>query len=103
MPRVLNKRQDEIHADAVYVGRPTKYGNPWKAGRDGTREQVVARYERWLLDDPALVQQAQQELRGKDLVCWCTPLLCHADVLLGIANAPVEYPWASPIAAIDTI
>jgi hypothetical protein len=30
---------------------------------------------------------ALPELRGKDLVCWCAPDACHADVLLELANA----------------
>lgn len=89
MPRVLNKRSDQIPPDAVYVGRPSKYGNPWRAGRDGTREEVVARYKQWLMSYPARVREIQFELQGKDLACWCTPLLCHAEVLLRVANSPI--------------
>jgi hypothetical protein len=35
---------------------------------------------------------ALDELRGKDLACWCTPLACHGDVLLRLANAAGERP-----------
>jgi hypothetical protein len=63
----------------VYVGRPTKWGNPFKIGRDGTRAEVIERYERWLLEQPELVA-ALDELRGKTLGCWCAPEPCHADV-----------------------
>lgn len=70
----------------VYVGRPSKWGNPFKAGRDGTREEVIAKYEQWLRDQPHLVAVAKRELRGKVLGCWCAPLACHADVLVRIAN-----------------
>lgn len=35
---------------------------------------------------PELVELAKKELKGKDLVCWCAPKLCHGDVLLEIAN-----------------
>jgi len=31
--------------DDVYIGRPGKWGNPFQIGRDGTREQVITRYE----------------------------------------------------------
>lgn len=64
----------------VYVGRPSKWGNPFEIGRDGTREEVVRKFEQYLLDSPALLAQVG-ELKGKTLACWCAPLACHADVL----------------------
>jgi hypothetical protein len=84
--RVWNKRDKGIPADAVYVGRPTKWGNPFVIGLDGTRAEVIAKYRDWLLGQPELVSAAKVELRGKDLVCWCAPQACHADVLVKIAN-----------------
>lgn len=92
MPRVLNQRDlAELPDGAVYVGRPSKWGNPYKAGRDGTREEVIALYEANLLADPFLMSQLD-ELRGRDLVCWCAPLRCHADVLLRLANSNGSTP-----------
>lgn len=85
-PLVLNKRIDKIPSDAVYVGRPTIWGNPYHIGRNGDRRNVVALYRGWIASRPDLVQRAKEELRGKDLVCWCAPEPCHADVLLEIAN-----------------
>lgn len=92
MPKVLNKRTDVIPPDAIYVGRPSKWGNPIKIGRDGTREEVIKKYESMLVRDIGsgildLDDKFFTELRGKDLVCWCAPLPCHADVLLRFANA----------------
>jgi len=84
VPQVFNKRTGAPR-DAVYVGRATKWGNPWRIGRDGTRAEVVNRYREWAETEPQ-ASQIRAELRGKDLVCWCRPLLCHADVLLEIAN-----------------
>jgi hypothetical protein len=72
---------------AVYVGRPTPFGNPFRIGVDGTRAEVVARYETWLLAQPELVERVRMELSGRDLACWCAPKPCHADVLLRVANA----------------
>ena len=83
--QVLHKRN--ATPGSVYVGRPTKYGNPFVLGKDGNRDQVIARFRAWLLTQPALIEAAKRELRGKDLVCWCAPLACHADVLMEIANA----------------
>lgn len=87
----------------VYVGRPSKWGNPWRAGQqrgDGTlppltAAQAVTRFERWLdsrSSQPehgvarALILRDLHQLRGKNLACWC-PLdqPCHADVLLARA------------------
>lgn len=84
--RVWNKRQPGIPATAVYVGRPSPFGNPFVIGRDGERAEVIAKYREWLQQQPALVARVQQELRGKDLVCWCAPHACHADVLMEVAN-----------------
>ena len=84
--RVLNKRIDPIPADAVYVGRPSKWGNPFAIGRDGDRAEVVVKYEAWLNGMIESGQLDPSELAGKDLVCWCAPELCHAEVLIDYAN-----------------
>jgi hypothetical protein len=68
----------------VYIGRPSKWGNPFAIGRDGTREQVIARYERWLRSRPELLAPLG-ELEGKTLGCWCAPRACHGDVLARLA------------------
>ena len=73
-------------AHDVYIGRPSKRGNPFVIGRDGTRDDVIARYEVWLLEQPELVD-ALPELTGKTLGCWCAPRACHGDVLARLANA----------------
>jgi len=89
MPRVLNKRTDTIPPDAVYVGRPSKWGNPYIIGRDGTRKEVIKKYRLYLnhlIDAGFILTFNVDELRGKDLVCWCSPLPCHADILLELAN-----------------
>ena len=69
----------------VYVGRPSKWGNPFAIGRDGTREEVVAKYKDWLMTQPALLA-ALHQLKGKKLGCWCAPRACHGDVLAGLAD-----------------
>lgn len=90
LPKVLNKRVHGVPAGAVYVGRPSKWGNPYAIGRDGDRSDVIRKYEallaRKLEKDPEALARLRAELRGKDLVCWCAPYACHADVLLKLAN-----------------
>jgi hypothetical protein len=44
--------------------------NPFVLGRDGARDDVIAKYRAWIVRQPALMA-ALHELRGKDLVCWC--------------------------------
>lgn len=88
MPQVYNKKHGVCPKDAVYVGRPTDFGNPFTIGKDGNRNSVITKYEYWLSSQPELIDRAKRELRGKDLVCWCAPARCHADVLLKIANKP---------------
>lgn len=93
MPRVLNKRTDKIPQDAVYVGRPSKWGNQFVIGKKYNgmlidREHSISQYKDWLLysDKGQELLKDINELKGKDLVCWCSPLPCHADVLLELAN-----------------
>ena len=86
MTRVLNKRTS---SDGVYIGRPSKFGNPFVIGRDGSRADVVAKFEKYLMGRPDLIAAAKQELAGYNLVCWCAPEACHGDVLLRIANEPM--------------
>jgi len=82
--KVLNKRSNE---PGTYIGRPSKFGNPFAIGRDGSRAEVVEKFEAWIKTQPALMEAAKRELRGKNLVCWCAPLACHGDVLMRIANS----------------
>ena len=86
MCRVLNKHHAGVPADAVYIGRGSKWGNPYRIGPDGDRAAVIAKYERWLADQHQLLR-ALDELRGRDFICFCAPKPCHGGVLLRLANA----------------
>ena len=78
------------------VGRPmhrggrhlagSPYACPFRPGRDGTREEVVAQYRAWPPEQPELLI-GLPGLRGKRLGCWCVPLPCHAQVLAELADA----------------
>jgi hypothetical protein len=69
----------------VYIGRPSKWGNPFVIGKDGCREDVVRKYWEWVQEQPELMA-ALPELKGKVLACWCAPATCHGDVLAELAN-----------------
>jgi hypothetical protein len=98
MPQRIQRRRAKgwrMPAGAVYVGRPTKWGNPFNVTAAQPRELALQRYRWWLsrgithgLNGFPPQPQEIAQLRGKDLVCWC-PLsqACHADVLLELANS----------------
>ena len=74
MPKVYNKRHKNVSPDAVYVGRGSNWGNLYKIGEDGTREEVIEKFEKIYV--PAVLKKIPdwlEPLRGKDLVCWCFP------------------------------
>jgi len=94
--------------NSVYVGRPTKWGNRYRALGDivyflnpnndkwcfiknfptekEAIEYAVEKYERTL--SKKIIKEAKAELKGKYLLCWCKPTVkCHADILLKVANA----------------
>jgi len=75
----------------IYIGRsskfekPSKWGNPFIIGIDGTRKEVIEKYEKYLLSNKELMNDLH-ELEGKVLGCWCKPKACHGDVLVRLAN-----------------
>lgn len=79
--KVLNKATDTLTENSVYIGRPSKWGNPFILGVHGTRSEVIEKYKEYLYSSPELMSSLH-ELVGKDLVCWCKPKACHGDVLL---------------------
>lgn len=88
-PRVVHCRRESFD---VYVGRPSKWGNPFSHKHDTradfvvpSRDEAVARYAEWIVSQPKLMA-ALPELRGKTLACWCAPQLCHASILLCLSN-----------------
>lgn len=81
---VLNKRTHGIPAGAVYIGRGSKWGNPFVMKTEADRVSVCAQYEKWLddqLHNGGITLTELAELDGKDLVCFCAPKQCHGHVL----------------------
>lgn len=91
--RIQRKRTKgwKMPEDTVYVGRPSKFGNPYQVGKifdnkyPVTQEQAVAFYRDLMLT--WRIGVVIEELAGKNLACWCAlDEPCHADVLLELAN-----------------
>lgn len=76
----------------VYIGRGSIWGNPFEIGKDGTRKQVIEKYEEYLLNNPNLLIKLP-ELKNKVLGCWCSPLACHGDILVKYANQDKLDEW----------
>lgn len=101
--------------NTVYVGRPTKWGNPFEVGVDVTRREAVDRfvvhlssYFGWIEHETAkafhpwpvqstALRDWLKPLRGKNLSCWC-PIgePCHADILLKLASYSDDTTGAQP-------
>ena len=98
MPDPVQRRRTRgwrMPPNTVYVGRPTRFGNPFPAA-EISPALAVAVFDRWLTtviarpvfeSRRAAILANLHLLRGKNLACWC-PLdqPCHRDVLLRLAN-----------------
>lgn len=97
--RVVNIKSGE-HYD-VYIGRPSKWGNPFRIGRDGDRAEVLRKYRKWLTAigrdgrHRSLFYDATTELSGKVLGCYCAPEPCHGDVIIEAMDAYWHGLWSS--------
>jgi hypothetical protein len=117
MERIQRKRVKgwRMPENTISVCRPGIWGNPFKVGVWGTAQECIEAYRRWmnaeifsedlgwlesLYTDPRfdrtyspnwgyilMNSRKYEELRGKNLACFCKPGdPCHADVLLELAN-----------------
>ena len=86
MTKVVHCKKEKYD---IYIGRPSKWGNPFSIGKDGTREQVIEKYRKWILKQDFLLNSLD-ELKDKTLGCWCKPKACHGDILVELVNEKVS-------------
>lgn len=71
-----------------YPKKDSIFANPYKIGKNGTREQVIEQYREYMENNiqknRAYYLDELSKLKGKNLGCWCHPELCHGDVLLDL-------------------
>ena len=78
--KVVNIKKEPYQ---YYIGRGSKYGNPFKIDENNTREDVIVKYEHYIRNNEQLMNDIQ-ELNGLVLGCYCKPLSCHGDVIIKI-------------------
>lgn len=100
MPKRIQRKRTKgwrMPPNTVYVGRGTKWGNPFKLSEGYSRKDAVWWFKQMIFVCPQYRERAKRELKGKNLACWCpledkngNRIPCHADVLLRIANGSKE-------------
>jgi len=86
--RVINLRNERHGDNFVYIGRGSKWGNPYTHIKGKTkaqflvkdREEAIEKYDEWIRQQPELLKDLH-ELKGKRLGCYCRPHKCHGDIL----------------------
>ena len=87
--KVSNKDMGDSYD--VYIGRGTLWGNPYQMGKEGTRDEVIAKFaydfDKRFLKLPEKFDENIEKLRGKTLGCHCKPAACHGDVIANYLNS----------------
>jgi len=89
--KVVHCRKE--HYD-VYIGRPSKWGNPFShlegtlaKFKVSTREEAIEAYKQWITEgEGSYLLKDLHELDGKILGCFCSPKRCHGDILIELIN-----------------
>ena len=94
--RVVHNKKDPYD---VYIGRPSKWGNPFSHLEDSTqakfkvkdRKEAIDSYKEWITEgDGKHLLEDLHELDGKTLGCWCKPKSCHGDVLVKLVEEVID-------------
>lgn len=97
-PQYNNLKEWMSDPNNVYIGRgrivfidgerypphDSPFANPYKVGKDGTREEVIAKYVAYMtakIESSPLLYEQLRSMKGKNLGCWCAPDSCHGDIL----------------------
>lgn len=100
-PQYANLEEWMANPNNVYIGRrgivfidkcrfpkeDSIWANPFKLGKDGTRDEIIEKYRKYILDKIKNDKLDISVLKGKNLGCWCKPEGCHGDVLIHLINS----------------
>jgi len=82
---VVNRHKCQPQIGDVYIGRPSRFGNPFVIGMDGSREDVIRKFREYISDNMDIVERLRS-LKPKRLVCFCSPEACHGDVYVELLS-----------------
>ena len=98
---VINKKFSSRTAQklSVYIGRPSKWGNPYPLINESRRDLICEQYEEYIatrLIKDEITEEDFHEFDGKNMMCFCAPKRCHGDTLLMLYKLPHEerIKWA---------
>jgi len=75
-------RVDKNSEYDIFAGRPSVYSNPFTIGKDGTRDLVIKKFERYIRAYPKL-NELLDALENKRVACWCKiNQRCHLDIFI---------------------
>jgi hypothetical protein len=83
MTKAVNVKKEPYD---IFCGRPSDFGNPYKIGVHGDRDQCIDQHERDVRSNPAFIERIKRELTGKRLGCYCKPKRCHCDTYVMICD-----------------
>lgn len=91
--KVVHCKKDKFD---IYIGRSAaakslSWGNPFAISEKMNRQEVIDRFEDFLLRNPALFAEALRVMPGKVLGCFCSPLACHGDIYKKYVENPRLY------------
>lgn len=91
--RVVNIRREacDVYVGRVGLGSDGRFGNPYRIGKNGTREEVLEKFRKYFYNRIATDDKFHLEvlqLKGLRLGCFCAPRPCHADVLAAYLDGP---------------
>lgn len=97
MTKVVNIHKEPCD---ISIMRPSIYGNHYRIGIDGTREEVIAKFKKYFYDrihNDVTYLQAVMELADKRIGCCCAPLPCHGDIYVEFLDKPIEDEYLAGI------
>ena len=113
-PRYQNLKEWMTNNNNIYIGRAgvviiqnndtnkkerfpkeeSIFANPYKIGKDGTRDAVIQKYKKYIIDKletSITFQNEFKKLKGKNLGCWCYPEPCHGDILQELLKKNINF------------
>ncbi len=89
MTKIVNLKTEPYD---VYIGRPSKWGNPFSHLEDSigefkvsSRAEAIEKHKKWIVNQPELMDSLI-ELKNMRLGCYCKPKKCHGDNLIELIN-----------------